>query len=500
MRRAQGARALEAAKGTGIASAASQRAGRLPARLKLYWGSGALGVAVLMNAVSLLILVYLVSVLKLDPLLAGGLVFLSKVVDAISDPIMGVLSDRSNFRSGRRRPYMFAGAFVSALAFGLLFSVPRFESEDWTAVWVFACLVLYTLGYTLFNVPYMAMSGEMTDGYEERTSLHGYRVAFVSIGSSIAGAGAPFALQLLGQTWEAYAMVGAACSALIFASLIVCCFGTASARTLKRAETRRGFVEQLALLAANRHLLTLILAKALQLVGVMSSVTVMLFFLSQYVGMDLRYLAPFALINTAATIVAVPMFKRAAERVGKRGAYFLSAGLTLLLYLSWALVPPAPPMDEFLPGFLLRGAVSGLCIGGNVMLAMSMLTDTIDYDARRTGMRREGIHASAYSFVEKLSSALGPFLVGWILALAGYDKSKAADELQTGDALFGILFGMAYLPAIMIGLSMIALCFYRLTKAELERTEPLPARVSGAKGAGRENPARSSRPLAQDAG
>ena len=456
-------------------ASSSQGAGRLPARLKLYWGSGALGVAVLMNAVSMLILVYLVNVLKLDPILAGTLVFLSKIVDAVSDPIMGVLSDRSNFRSGRRRPYMFAGAFAAALAFGLLFSIPRFESEALTAAYAFACLVLYTLGYTLFNVPYMAMSGEMTDSYEERTSLHGYRVAFVSIGSSIAGAGAPFALQLLGHAWASYALVGAACSALIFASLILCCFGTASARALKRVETERGFAEQLALLATNRHLLTLISVKALQLVGVMSSVAVMLFFLSQYVGMDLRYLLPFALINTAATMIAVPMFTRVAERLGKRGAYFLSAGLTLLLYLSWALVPPSPSMGEFLPGYLLRGAVSGLCLGGNVMLAMSMLTDTIDYDARRTGMRREGIHASAYSFVEKLSSALGPFLVGWILTLAGYDKSKAADELQTGDALFGILFGMAYLPAIMIGLSMAALCFYRLTKKELERTELLRA-------------------------
>ena len=123
-----------------------------------------------------------------------------------------------------------------------------------------------------------------------------------------------------------------------------------------------------------------------------------------------------------------------------------------------------------LPGYFLRMALSGVTIAGNVMLAMSMLTDTIEYDARVTGMRREGIYAAMYSFVEKLAAALAPFFVGWALTFAGYDKSLGADELQTGSALFGIMFGKAYLPAIMIGLSMFVLLFFKLDKETLHNT------------------------------
>lgn len=442
----------------------------LPTRLKVFWGTGAMGIAMLMNAVSFLILIYLVSVLKLDPALAGTLVFLSKIIDAISDPIVGMLSDRSKFKSGRRRPFMLVGAFLAASSFGLLFSIPEFETEAATAGYAFACLVFYTMGYTVFNVPYMAMSAEMTDGYEERTSLHGYRVAFVSLGSSIALAGAPFVLQILGQTRESYSTIAIALSVLIFLSLIACYLGTGKARTVERVDTSHSFLSQASLLFANRHFVTLISVKALQLIGVMSTVSVMFFFLKQYVGLDLRYLTVFGLINTAVTFAAVPILGRIAARLGKRTTYFLSAGLTAVYNLSWVWVEPAPDMGDFLPGYFLRAAVSGICIAGNVMLAMSMLTDTIEYDARKTGMRREGIYAAMYSFVEKLSAALAPFLVGWVLAFAGYDKSLGPDELQSGDALFGIMFGMAYLPAIMIVLSMVVLVFYRLDKVTLHNT------------------------------
>ncbi len=444
---------------------------RLPTRLKLYWGSGAMGVAILMNAVSILVLVYFIKVLKIDPGLAGSIVFVSKIIDAISDPIVGVISDKSKFAIGRRRPFLFVGSFIASISFALIFTVPELESQTATAAYAFGCLVLYTLGYTIFNVPYMAMSAEMTDGYEERTSLHGYRVAFVSIGSSLAAAGAPWILQKLGQTQESYTLIGVLFGALIFASMMTCFFGTRSARTKQRSEAVPNFANQISSLLANRHFIVLITVKALQLIGVMSTVSVMLFYLQNYVGLDLRYLTAFALLNTLVTFLSIPLLRRLSVQIGKRNAYFLSAAITLFYNLSWALVEPGPEMSDFLPGYFVRAVVSGVVIAGNVMFAMSMLTDTIEYDARRTGLQREGIYASMYSFVEKISAALGPFLVGWILAFTGYDKNLPEEAKQSDEALFGIVFGMAYLPAIMIALSMFVLVFYKLDKAKLEETQ-----------------------------
>ncbi|MFK7954858.1 MAG: MFS transporter [Lysobacterales bacterium] len=451
----------------------------LSTRLKLFWGSGAMGVAMLMNGVSFLILIYLVSILKLDPALAGTLLFVSKLIDAVSDPIMGMLSDRASFKSGRRRPFMFIGAFLAASSFGFLFAIPEFESQTMTAAYAFGCLVFYTIGYTVFNVPYMAMSAEMTDGYEERTSLHGYRVGFVSLGSTLAVAGAPFVLEVLGQSRESYAIIAVAMSAIIFVSLIACYAGTGSARMVEKVDSHHNFYRQASLLFSNRHFVTLISVKALQLIGIMSTAAVSFIFFKQYVGMDLRYFAGAALLSTLTTLIAVPWVKNMAARYGKKNMYFFSAGLTALVNLSWMLVEPAPAMSDFLPGYFFRMALTGVCIAGNVMLAMSMLTDTIEYDARITGMRREGIYAAMYSFVEKLAAALAPFIVGWVLTFAGYDKSLGADDLQTGDALFGIMFGKAYLPAIMIGLSMVVLLFFKLDKQTLHNTPQAAAPQAG---------------------
>ncbi len=450
----------------------TEKVDRLSTRLKLFWGSGALGVATLMNAVSFLILAYFIGILKIEPYLAGSLIFASKIVDAITDPVMGIISDRAKFAAGRRRPFLFVGSFVASIAFALIFTVPQFDSQTMTAAYAFMCLVLYTIGYTIFNVPYMAMSAEMTDGYEERTSLHGYRVAFVSIGSSIASAGAPFILQVLGtEKQESYTVIAVVLSAIIFASMMTCFLGTRSARAIKHTPSAHEFWTQLGSLFANRHFMVLISVKALQLIGVMSMVSVMLLYLKDYVGIDLRLLTVFGLLNTAVTFLAIPFLRKLADNIGKRNTYFVSAGITLIYYLSWAWVDPQPDMDSFLPGYWARAVISGVVIAGNVMLAMSMLTDTIDYDARRTGLRREGIYASMYSFVEKISAALGPLLVGWILQFTGFKKTLDADALQSDDAMFGLVAGMAYLPAVMITLSMLVLLFYTLDKEKLAATE-----------------------------
>jgi GPH family glycoside/pentoside/hexuronide:cation symporter len=458
--------------------------GRIPFGLKMSWGVGALGVAVLMNSGSFLVLTYLITVVKLSPVLAGTIMLVTKIFDAISDPLMGIISDRSKFKSGRRRPYLFIGTFLSTIAFALLFTMPVFETQTMKAVYAFGVLMLYTIGYTIFNVPYMAMSAEMTDSYEERTSLHGVRAMFVSVGSSIVSAGTPLLLQIMGRDWDAYAVAGLVLSALIFSAMIACWFGTSSARTFEHKETDHNFFAQVGLLGANRHFLFIALTKLLQLLAVMSGAAVSLIFFMDYLRMNLAYLTVLGIFGTIVTLIAVPMITRLAAIIGKRNTYIVSALLTMAGYLSWALLPAGlgevsagaatvPFMPEgvndpaVLFPLLWRGALFGIVIGGNVMMAMSMLMDAIEYDAIKTGMRREGIYSACYSFVEKFSSSFGPFLIGVILQFTGYDNSIAPGSVQSVEALDGIVVGMAYLPALFTGLSIVALMFYTLGKEEL---------------------------------
>ncbi len=441
----------------------------LSKRLKTYWGIGALGVAILMNTGSFLVLAYLITVVKLSPALAGSILLFTKIIDAVSDPVMGYISDRSKFKSGRRRPYLFIGSFVSVIAFLLLFTMPTFESETAKAAYATAVLILYTLGYTIFNVPYMAMSAEMTDGYEERTKLHGVRVMFVSIGGSLVAGGGPLILQYLGRDWDAYATLGVVFSAILFSTMIACWFGTSEARVVHAKPSSYKFSEQLSLFVQNRHFLVVVITKLFQLLGVMSAAAVTLIFFMDYLRINLAYLSLFGITNTIATIIAVPLLIKFSEKFGKKNTYILSAAITICVNLSWALLPPDLDPSAALFELLIRAVAIGVIIAGNVMMAMSMLTDTIEYDALKTGMRREGLYASMYSFVEKFSGAFGPFLIGIILEMTGYDNSLTPGMAQSPDALEGIVIGVAYVPAFFTAVSIIVLLFYTLDKTELNK-------------------------------
>ena len=458
------------------------RVDQLPVRLKMAWGSGALGAAVLMNSVTILILFYLVSVVRLDPGIAGTLVFISKLVDVATDPLMGMISDRAKFRSGRRRPFLVTGAFISAVAFAMLFTVPDFQSQGVTIAYVLGVLVLYTIGYTIFNVPYLAMPAEMTDGYHERSSLHSYRVVQISIGSSVAGALAPILLQLVGEGREAYRVVAILFAGIIFASMVYCYYGTREARFTYSTKTAHDFRAQVRLLLTNEPFMWLIATKALQLLGIASVAATTLFFITAYLRIDLANLGVFAIINTIVTILMMPVFVWLSKRIGKRNGYMVSTVIFIIYCLSW--IPAGP--GEPLIWYYARAVLVGMCLGGNILLANSMLTDTIDLDARRSGMRREGIYAAMYSFVEKFSGAFGPLIVGWILAFVGFNRDLPRDAVQEPQVLFGILMGVSLIPAALAMLSMITLAFYRLDQATLQAAtaEPVASTEAEAKATG----------------
>ena len=145
-------------------------AGLMPRQIKLAWGTGALGVALMMNSIGGFILFYMVSVLKIEPALAGSLIFIAKLAGVVTDPMVGTWSDRLNTQASRRRPFLVFGAITCSAAYVMIFTTPLFSAELLRAGWVFTALLLYTAGYSLFNVPYMSMPAEMTDDYHERTS------------------------------------------------------------------------------------------------------------------------------------------------------------------------------------------------------------------------------------------------------------------------------------------------------------------------------------------
>ena len=151
-------------------------------KTKFGWGIGTLTVSLMFQANGLLLLVYLTDFVNMQAATAGLLIGLSKIYDAVTDPVMGRISDRTNTRWGKRRPYVLLGTLLCALSFLLLFNLALFsESENIILITLFA-LILNATGYTIFNVPYLAMPSEITNDYDARTDLMSYRVMAVAAG------------------------------------------------------------------------------------------------------------------------------------------------------------------------------------------------------------------------------------------------------------------------------------------------------------------------------
>ncbi len=444
-----------------------QRVDQLPVSLKAGWGTGAFGMALLMNGISTLIFFYLVGILKIEPAMAGGMIFAAKIFDVVVDLTVGIWSDRLTSIHGRRRPFLLWGGIISAVSFAMVFTTPMFAQSWMTAAYAMIALCVYSIGYTAFNIPYIAMPAEMTDNYHERSSIHAWRMVFITLGSFVAGSIAPSAVERLGRTvWGSYATVAIGCAALILVTTLSAYWTTRKARFTTTTSIRKPdiFGDYLAILK-NRHFMRLIGVKFAQLMGAQATQAAMLFFIIQSLRLKLTILVVFGIAITLSSLAATPLLLQFSRRYGKKAAYFLAGSMTVLGSLSWSLAGPGEPAWAI----ALRGVFIGVGFTGNVLMAMSMLTDIINLDARQTGARREAAFTALYSFVEKFTAALGPLIIGVALSLAHFNTKLPPDVPQAGDVGTALLFSVSWLPAAA-GLVAIGLLLgYRLTQAEIER-------------------------------
>lgn len=445
----------------------------LPVSLKLGWGTGAFGIALLMNGVSGLILLFTASILQIEPWLAGLVIFLAKLVDVVTDPIVGVWSDRFESPKGRRRPFLLWGSVTGAISFALIFTSPSFENQYLTAFYIFVVLSFYALAYTIYNIPYMSMPAEMTDSYHERSSIHAYRMVFISLGSFIATAGVKVVLEALGKTEpSSYAVVGLGCALLILISTLIAYFTTGSARFTSSGEkssksNAAQVVHEFNAVWSNRHFLRLISVKFAQLLGVQTAGAAFAYFFVQSLGRDFNVLAIFGTTVTISTIIFAPLLVKFSKKFGKKNAYYVAASVNIFYALSWSLASEGEPIWSI----VVRAAFVGIAFTGNVVMAMSMLTDIINADAKRTGVRREGAFTALYSFVEKLTGAVGPLIVGFALSIAGFNNKLPFDVPQGGNVDIALLMSVSWLPAVFGLIAVWILSGYKLTEEELQNAE-----------------------------
>jgi GPH family glycoside/pentoside/hexuronide:cation symporter len=435
-----------------------------PGWLHFGWGVGTLGAALLLNSFAALQLYYLTSVLAVPIATASLLLFVAKLWDWVANPLMGLISDRTSSRWGRRRPYLVLGGVVSALGLIAYFTSALTPVGD-SLLLITLSLAVVGTGYTIFNVPYMAMPSELEEDYKARTRMFRWRVLFIGIGT-VLGTGAQRLAEILGGGAEGYARMSLFVAAGVFIFMALPFLGTAGGRQLTVERHSMPLWQQVRTGLANRPFLALLGAKFTQLFGLFT-ITAMTIFVIRYVldkenpGAWMLYYTVIAFIVQTLTI---PVWTRVTEVLEKRQTYMLSTLILALVSLSWLLASAQEPFWVF----ALRAAFKGFALSGILLMGQSMLPDTIEYDYRMHGVRREGVFAGLYSIVEKVAASFAPTLLGLGYAWFGF---QSAADVQTVEALDGIRYSAALLPALYFGLSLIPIYFYRLTEQSLANME-----------------------------
>lgn len=438
----------------------------LPKAVKLGWSIGQVAIASHMAIISVYLLFYLTDVHKLPAALAGVLVLLPRIWNIAMDPLMGALSDRTRSRWGRRRPYLLAGSLVWGAAFAAMFYIPEDFSIAQKSAWFLVTYFIVNTGLTVYHVPYSAMAPEMTRDYHERMQLIGYKeiVARIAVLGTILAS--PIVIGLAPDSGGGYRWLGLVVATFIVLSGLVAFFTTAQAPAIAQTPQSLGWKAQFAIFRDNRPML--------QLTGVcfLTSATdafysaLLIYFITLAVLQDASMMGVLYPLSSLTAILLTPAWNRLAARYGKREAALLAfAGVSCATLLG-AMVPAAHGL--LLYTFVI---VFGACAAGMFLLPSIMIPDTIEHDAWKSGMRREGAIYGAMIFTQQSGMAFGAFAVGIFLSLIGYDPLAAA---ASADEVLGIRLGFGLGPLLLLGLAMLIVRRYTLDEQALAAMESKP--------------------------
>jgi len=420
---------------------------------------------------------FLLTAFGMDPFLAGLLGGLPRFFDAITDPIMGYISDNTKSRFGRRKPYIFIGAILSGILFAVLWQLDPENSQMYN-FWYFLILsMVYLIGNTMFSTPLIGLGYEMTFDYNERTRLMGFsqtigQMAWMIVPWFWVIIANPdlFATQAVGVR-KLSIIVGAICMVLGMMPALFCKeidqanLTNRDDLTLKNiAKNFRSLLHNMVLIFKNMTFVRLCAATFLvfngfQMVASFSYFIIVFYLFKGDYGLAGTWPAWFSTISAMFTaFLIIPVITWMANRWGKRRAFIYATVLSIVGYaLKWWGFNPDNPWLMFMPLPLM---VFG--IGGLFTLMMSMTADVCDLDELNNGMpRKEGTFGAIYWWMVKLGQGLALVLGGLVLKLVGFDQNAAQ---QTADTITNLRLADIIVPATTAALAIWVMWKYDLTE------------------------------------
>lgn len=441
------------------ASQSSMTSDLLSLRVCIGWGAGSIVTVTLINLVNTLFLKYFVDVVGLAAGLVTTIIACTRVFDAITDPIMGAISDKTLTRWGRRRPYLIIGGILCALVPFFMFSAPTDIGQTGLIIWIAAGLLFYTVGATVFNVPYLAMPVEMTDHKHDRTRLMSFRIYGMALGALIGGAAAANLADRLGGDQAAFRVMAIVIGAVILAFALFSFFMTTGTKFADRQVSvgRLPQFRQIKQAIGNRPLRVLLQTKVL--IGLNASISAagLAFLITTILGHSLSVLGFFVAFVSGGLIAFQTIWVKAARRFDKRNTCLAALGLYALIQLSWLAALPSEPLWIG----ALRCFATGAFAGGSLLCTQAMLPDVLANEVERSGEKYEGLITGMFSTAERATSAIGIVIGGAILSYGGY-VSGAEAAGQPSNAIRAVYICVAVVPTLMLFASMANMTRYSL--------------------------------------
>ena len=439
---------------------------------KVGYGLGDMASNFYLGFFGLFLLYYYTDVYGISPAAAATMLLVTKIVDAVSDPAMGLIADRTNTRWGKYRPYLLWAAVPYAFLGYLLFLGPDL-SEFGKLAFAYVSYTLVMLAFTAINVPYSALLAVISPVREERTKATQYRFIFASIGTLSVGA---LATPLVGWLGGGDELLGFRLTIVLFAVLSVLFFWITffSTRERIRPKVHKSSVRaDISSLLKNVSWIVLVFAGILIVVGLVARFASIVFYLKYYsihesvaasakvfLWMDrTAFLTSAGLIGQLIGALVTPTLLRVFEK------RHLMIGMNLLHALLLVVGFFASPEQYVLTVILHTLGI--FTFGVVITLLFSMYTDCSEYGEWRTGKNTAGLTVSASMFSLKFGSAVGAAVPGFILAGFGF----VANVVQTESAILGIRLMFTILPAVFFLLGGLLMIFYRVNRQTLNQME-----------------------------
>ncbi len=458
---------------------------RVPLAHKVAYGAGAFVNNTLAAAIGGMSIVLNLG-LGMNPAWVGLLGAIPRLTDAFTDPLVGYLSDNTRSRWGRRRPWIAGGAITVGLIYILLWQLPVAAGNTVVFWWFLVGSMLFYLAYTAFATPWVALGYELTPDYHERTRLMGVQ-NFIG---QLAYVVAPWFLWIMtNEAWFDDQVEGAAALAVVIAVVAIALgilpavflrerFVDSADEAPKKTLTETGVDFWTGLITTLKSVpflqlcaATFLVFNGFILISAFQSYVIIYYVFGGDQARGAEFVGWSGSVGAASTFAVIAIVTWLGTKIGKRRAFFVSTGLSIVGYLlKWFCYDPSMPWLLLVPAPLMAFGLGGL-----FTLVPSMVADVVDQDELETHQRREGMYGSIFWWVVKLGMSVAIAGGGFLLNWTGFDV--ALEGAQTADAIYWMRVCDVVVPAVTSALAIVAIASYGITEEVAQTTrETLEAR------------------------